>query len=266
MGQLFSSCCRRRKRKNILHFGPCSMIVLTTEGLIHKYSRSEHIFFNEINILRLLSKDCISSYILLPVRIDIRKFLIVSEHCNSDLTHWINENMHLPIFRIKFLTLMKQFCEGFQYLYDNHIEHYDVKSENLLIVEKDDSITLKITDFGFSQYMATRYYKNNGTYGYMSPEINNIITTSYIPYSMDVYSTSCMLIYILYPSIQQRFITHRAWDKTKYILFSKYVFEIMGSSILYNGIMINPSKRISMKDFLQELITEINQQLVSPSI
>lgn len=50
------------------------------------------------------------------------------------------------------------------------IAHLDIKLENLLI-GKD--LNIKLCDFGFTDKITARIFKNKGTDGYKAPEIYN---------------------------------------------------------------------------------------------
>lgn len=45
---------------------------------------------------------------------------------------------------------MRQVFESVQYIHNRHIVHRDLKPENILL---DDSLNVKITDFGFAKVL-----------------------------------------------------------------------------------------------------------------
>ncbi len=69
-------------------------------------------------------------------------------------------------------TIMEQILSAVAYLHDRNIVHRDVKHENMLFVNKDQT-DLKLIDFGLAKhYILTgdRHYEKCGTMYTMSPE------------------------------------------------------------------------------------------------
>ncbi|CAM0942723.1 unnamed protein product [Alopecurus aequalis] len=91
--------------------------------------------------------------------------------------------------------IIKEICEGIQYLHDNRIVHLDLKPANILL---DDNMSPKICDFGLS-----RCFKENqsqvitesraGTLGYKAPEREEGVLTP----SADLYSLGVVIMEIL---------------------------------------------------------------------
>lgn len=65
--------------------------------------------------------------------------------------------------------IMRQIFEGVDYIHSRNIVHRDLKPENILL---DDSLNVKITDFGFARHLAdgAKLYDLCGTPGYLAPE------------------------------------------------------------------------------------------------
>lgn len=63
----------------------------------------------------------------------------------------------------------RQVFEGVDYIHSRNIVHRDLKPENILL---DDSLNVKITDFGFAKYLPDghKLYDLCGTPGYLAPE------------------------------------------------------------------------------------------------
>ena len=75
--------------------------------------------------------------------------------------------------------LVKKFAEVLKYLHGHGIVHRDIKPENLLLVDKDDLVTVKMADFGLANIMEgpgheqkrSDYQIACGSPAYMAPEI-----------------------------------------------------------------------------------------------
>jgi serine/threonine protein kinase len=62
-----------------------------------------------------------------------------------------------------------QMLDSIEYLHQRRVVHRDLKLENILV---DDSLNLKIADFGFASYKSIDCLKSyRGTMTYMAPEI-----------------------------------------------------------------------------------------------
>lgn len=71
--------------------------------------------------------------------------------------------------------LFHQVCQALSYLHCKNIVHRDLKLDNLLVCEGQDTLEIKIADFGFSctvdQTSLVRSYKGTKR-GFMAPEIH----------------------------------------------------------------------------------------------
>ena len=93
------------------------------------------------------------------------------EYCNGGNfeKYLYDSKYNVPEEKIWFF--LKQFCEGYQVLYDNKIIHRDIKPENILLHNGN----IKIADFGLSKVVKDPEIQHNfsvkGTPIYMAPEI-----------------------------------------------------------------------------------------------
>src|SRR3990167_1831187 len=62
-----------------------------------------------------------------------------------------------------------QILRALNYLHSRNIYHFDIKPQNLLVMQKDGEMTAKIIDFGLAGFSSPR--KKVGTPAYMAPEI-----------------------------------------------------------------------------------------------
>ena len=82
-----------------------------------------------------------------------------------------------------------QIARGMHHLHQHGLVHYDLKSANVLLFEKED-IT-KVSDFGSAQRAGTQS-RITGTYRWMAPEFNDK-SRSAINHSSDVFSYGMVL-------------------------------------------------------------------------
>jgi tRNA A-37 threonylcarbamoyl transferase component Bud32 len=98
---------------------------------------------------------------------------IVMEYVEGGTLQDRLERRRGPLARDEALRLLGQLCDGLGYAHAKKLVHRDIKPQNLLVRESDD--TLKITDFGIARAAEettrlTRPGKVLGTDRYMAPE------------------------------------------------------------------------------------------------
>ena len=89
-----------------------------------------------------------------------------------------------------------QIARGMHHLHQHDLAHRDLKSANVLLFEKDD--TVKLCDFGSARYLqhTTSKTKAVGTYRWMAPEFQDKATTK-INKRCDVFSYGMVLYEIM---------------------------------------------------------------------
>lgn len=90
------------------------------------------------------------------------------QYCNQgSLEDYINKNKNVSETEI--WQLVKQFCRGYQVLFDNNLIHRDIKPDNILMHNGQ----IKIADFGFARKIedarVTQNLSSKGTPIYMAP-------------------------------------------------------------------------------------------------
>ncbi|MBU4485380.1 MAG: serine/threonine-protein kinase PknK, partial [Candidatus Delongbacteria bacterium] len=95
-----------------------------------------------------------------------------------------------------FPNIVYQALDGLNYLHSNNIIHFDIKPENIFIINKDNEPTVKILDFGLSEIK--KHNKQNvsakGTLSYIAPEF--FIDSTKISPKIDLYSLGITLIHV----------------------------------------------------------------------
>ena len=88
---------------------------------------------------------------------------------------------------------MHQMMDVLHYMHGKGVVHRDLKLENILV---DDSMNLKVADFGFATFRKIHALKSyRGTMTYMAPEIKE--GKQYDGRQIDVFSTGVILFIIV---------------------------------------------------------------------
>ena len=154
--------------------------------------------------------------------------------------------------------LFHQVVAGVGYAHNQHICHRDMKLENILLARPADTSTIKIADFGLSDfYRPGAVMKTNcGSLSYLAPEILRGSNNSGPP--LDVWSMGVILYAILFrrlpfdgPDLKG---TNRPKEKIiqqrilagKYILHRKLSLEVQ--SLLSHLLKLDPADRATISD------------------
>ena len=106
-------------------------------------------------------------------------YYIITDHCSyGELYYQINKSYS----ETQMAVVLRQILSGLSYLHENNIIHRDLKLENILITEIENSITtkeklfnIKIIDFGTAKIFDRKHsqYKIVGSSYYLAPEVLN---------------------------------------------------------------------------------------------
>lgn len=175
--------------------------------------------------------------------------MLLMEQAECDLLHWIERNYKQLDYLERLAILLGQMAEGIRFLCRHHVEHYDIKPDNLLLVKG----VLKIADFGACQINMSRYASKCGTFGFMAPEVAGCSNTDfYIPHSMDVYSICIMLSYLYIAPTFHKFY-RRKWNRATYLSLEKYIHDKYPKSFLLRGLVVDQRHRMGMEELLNIL-------------
>lgn len=122
--------------------------------------------------------------------------VLTMERMNADLL----DAVEAPLPGETLLSLFYQVCLGIQYLHTNHYAHLDIKPENILLREDEESglLLAKLADFGLARELKKDVLlppRRSGTYFYSAPEVN--AGDSYYGDKADVWSLGILLHVIL---------------------------------------------------------------------
>jgi serine/threonine protein kinase len=126
---------------------------------------------------------------------------LVLELCDGNLDNFVQGKLgHLNV-RLDELNWLCQMTRGVEHIHQNKLVHRDVRPANVFIsIEQDQSVILKISDFGFCKPTSERgSYAQSGVKGtlhYTAPEILNS-SESEKGTAADVFSLGCVFFYLL---------------------------------------------------------------------
>jgi calcium-dependent protein kinase len=207
-------------------------------------------FIKEVEILKTLDHPNI-------VRIfeffeDDNSFYIVMEYCDGgELFDEIVKNVQFNEHQAA--HIIRQVFSCIAYLHSIKVVHRDIKSENILLEEKDDLFNIKLIDFGVATTLNPEGITGTiGTPSYIAPEV---ITGKYTE-KCDVWSAG-VLMYILLSGCPpfQGSETTKVYEMIKsytYIL-DKYGWEKISNDAkdLIKKILVPEKKRISAEKALK---------------
>jgi serine/threonine protein kinase len=81
---------------------------------------------------------------------------IVMEICDSSLKKFIKERFDRGISREKKLQILHNIASAMIYLHGQNIIHGDLRTPNVLVIEKGDLIIAKLTDFGMARVLDSK--------------------------------------------------------------------------------------------------------------
>lgn len=129
-------------------------------------------FRAEAEVLQKIQHDGIVKYYDFFNEGDV--YGMVMEHLSAvTLSQYLKSREALSIETV--LDIFQHLAEALNHIHSKGYVHHDVKSSNVMIFQKDDRITIKLLDFGFSQLVTSTEERVGGTLAYMSPEQTGIL-------------------------------------------------------------------------------------------
>lgn len=127
-------------------------------------------FFLEVEILAKLSHPNIMQ--IYEFYEDNKNFYIISELCKGgELYDMIIKRGSMTEYETA--IIMKQLLSAICYSHKNNVVHRDLKPENILLDDKNDTLLIKLIDFGGARYYHKdkKMSKLHGTPYYIAPEV-----------------------------------------------------------------------------------------------
>ncbi len=124
--------------------------------------------------------------------IEIGSPFIILEYFNSvELLNYNRLNDEKQLY-----SIIKQICSVLFYLHQSNYIYYDLKAENILILEKGNVPVIKLIDFGFAaKVFENENFAIRGTPNYLAPEI---IKNESHDHRVDLYALGVLLYKIVY--------------------------------------------------------------------
>lgn len=262
MGQLISLCCvlacpqRFLKEDSMIYKGNNSAIYeLTNQKIVCKVVYNYSMFLRENKFIQEMKKHSKEQHIIRYYHVVPGYSMFLMERAEQDLLEWMKSRFRKPYYLRQLKVWMGQMAQGYRFLLANHIEHYDIKPDNLLLVGN----VLKIADFGICQMERNSYALYTGTYGFIAPEIAGLTNKGYyIPHSMDVYSICIMMMYLQFAPVFKKFYD-KNWDLEHYLSLEQYVNTKYPFTFYHNGLVVDQRFRLPIDDLLDHMEEEALQ-------
>ncbi|KAL0249198.1 hypothetical protein GEMRC1_004431 [Eukaryota sp. GEM-RC1] len=215
------------RSQNNVYEGKFKQAGVFTDVILKEYAKLESPEFASLhrcsygdnshpNIIKMLDID----------ESDVNFVYLVLEKCDMNLSQYFEavSNGTYTFDRAVKLSLIHQLIDGLAHIHSKDVIHADLKPTNIMVnVAADQSVTIKIADFGVSHYIPadrTHIKTDNaaGTWGYQVPESNVSVfeSGSRLCKRADVFSLGILVHQILTgthpfgntPKEQQRAIYH----------------------------------------------------------
>lgn len=143
--------------------------VIHKAGLHHQQMDQDYML-KEISILTALDHpNILKCYEIFE---DNWKFYVAMDFCAGG--ELFDKIIELKKFsEIQAAEIMSQLLSAIAYCHNKHVIHRDLKPENILLEEKQDSLSIKVADFGSSCFLDSKK-KLSGCFGsayYVAPEV-----------------------------------------------------------------------------------------------
>lgn len=211
---------------------------------------------SEIEIMKLLNHPNIVR--MLEFKWDERNVYLILEYCEGgNLSEYIRRLIRLPETICK--RSIQQLAMGLAYLRLKEICHMDLKPKNLLIKYKP--FTLKIADFGLSQFLSEKAYTENvrGSPLYMAPEI--LLKKQY-NYKVDLWSVGIILYECIYgkaPFYDKDFrdIIDALTDEVEIKYPARVAVSEDCMNLLKGLLVYDPGQRMNFDDFFNHPFVDV---------
>ena len=135
-----------------------------------KKTPNQQLLMTETQILARLNHPNIATLFEIDKTEEGQFFIAMELIKGDDMVSWSKSRNYSQLQIIK---LFQQLCSGISYAHEKNIIHCDIKPSNVLVTDIDGSATVKIIDFGISQFeeQTESYHEISGTPAYLAPEV-----------------------------------------------------------------------------------------------
>ncbi|NOR45199.1 MAG: protein kinase, partial [Candidatus Delongbacteria bacterium] len=121
------------------------------------------------------------------------KYYYTMDYLNGvDLKKFYNDSLGEDVFA----DVAYQVLNGLNYLHSNEVIHFDIKPENIIIIDNDGELTVKLIDFGLSEIKKSVTDQSGtvrGTIEYIAPEF--FLDPTKVSPKIDLYSLGIAIIH-----------------------------------------------------------------------
>ena len=144
----------------------------------------------------------------------------------------------------KLNSIIKQICSVLYYLHQSNYIYYDLKAENILVSEINNSPFIKVIDLGFSQFILAEYeHTIKGTAFYIAPEL---LKNEPHDHTVDFYSLGILLYRLVYGKFpfnsENEIDIYKAQIEEEFT-FSETIYSKKLTNVLSRLLKKNPSDR-----------------------
>ena len=212
---------------------------------------------NELNNMKICSKDNDNSVKYYEHFHYKDKFVIVMELCDNSLQKVLNERKK-GFTCEQIFNIMTQLNKTFKIMYKNNIIHRDLKLDNILVKYNSNNnnnnsninFIVKLTDYGISKQLENTNTTSIGTIQTMAPEI--LEGKNYYGYKCDLWSIGIIIYQLFFKEYPYKGETQVAIYKQIENLGKKILKKTKNMKLdnLINSLLIrDPEKRISYENY-----------------
>ncbi len=157
-----------------------------------KQQPNQKYLIREIQILASLNHPNIATLYEIDQTADGQSYIAMEWVDGTDIISWSQNHACNQAQRI---DLFLQLCQGIAYAHEKGIIHCDIKPNNVLVTEVNESAVVKIIDFGVSQFqdLKSDEYSISGTPSYLAPEVLNSKTKPLADTRRDIFAMGVLL-------------------------------------------------------------------------
>jgi tRNA A-37 threonylcarbamoyl transferase component Bud32 len=215
--------------------------------------RSKEFIKEEAEILRICDHPNIIKFLDFSEDKD-NIFLILEYIKGGSLKDFYVNNYERFVCESFVTKILLEIARGILYLHSLNIIHRDIKPDNLLICEKDDSVNIKIIDFGLSKIKPNSLKTNIivGTLCYTAPEVLKKMTYNN---KVDIWSFGVIAYFLLSGSFPYE-INNDKVEFVENLVFTEHVWRKRSQEIkkiIKSCLVFNFEKRISIDELVRSL-------------